>query len=475
MTKTYLELSQDAGTAHKFYEVIIDGTKVTIRYGRIGTDGTSSTKDYASADAAEKDAAKKIKAKKSKGYEEAVMGQRKKRAISRRAIASTTSSAKKAPVLWKFDSGSAAFGIYIDDKHCWVGNENGDVFKLNHKGEVVNQYKLPDGVKCIIADSDWIYVGCDDGNVYDLTGKLPRKAYEIKEDVDIYWLDINSGLLGVSDSTGVVNVIDYDDEEQWSKKSSGTGGWMVRCGDDGSIYHGHSNGVTSYNGQNGNKLWETKTTGAVLFGWRTDDTVLAGTGAARLHLLDKEGGSLGEMKGDGAFYSCAAAENNEYIFGGDSSSSIYCFDKQGNRLWKLATTCGSAYSMQYHNEKLYIVTTRGNLACIDASAEAIEKAKEGVLPQVTTISKPQQQVAVVNTDELEEADANMQGVLLKCIKEGGKLRVRALSPGYEASWNVQFPKNLRKEGTTYLVDEIRESAQGGFYRVFGNIFTKSDG
>lgn len=473
MTKTYLELSQDAGTAHKFYEVTVDNTNVTIRYGRIGTDGTTTSKDHATADAATKDAEKKIKAKKSKGYEEAVMGQRKKRAISRRSITSTKSTAKKAPVLWKFNSGSAAFGIYIDDRHCWLGNENGDVYKLNHKGEVINQYKLPDGVKCIIADNDWIYVGCDDGNVYDLTGKLPRKAYEIKEDVDIYWLDINSGLLGVSDSTGVVTVIDYDDEEQWSKKSKGNGGWMVRCDDAGRVYHGHSSGVTCYEGQNGNNLWHQGTKGAVLFGWRTNDTVLAGTGGAWLQLFDKDGSNLGEMKGDGSFYSCAASEDNEFIFGGDSSSSVYCFDKTGTRLWKLGTTCGSAYSMQYHKDKLYIVTTHGMLTCIDASSEAIEKAKEGEVPQAQNIKAPTQQVAVVNTDILEEAADDMQGVLLKCTKEGGKLRVKVLSPGYEANWNVQFPKNLRKEGATYIVDEVRESSQGGFYRVFGNIFTKT--
>ncbi|MBF6140420.1 hypothetical protein [Nocardia farcinica] len=31
-------------------------------------------------------------------------------------------------------------------------------------------------------------------------------------------------------------------------------------------------------------------------------------------------------------------------------------------LRKLATGCGSAYSMQYHDEKLYFVTTNGTLA-----------------------------------------------------------------------------------------------------------------
>jgi len=40
-------------------------------------------------------------------------------------------------------------------------------------------------------------VGCDDGNVYDLSGKFPRLAYEIDSQLDIYWLDICDGSISV--------------------------------------------------------------------------------------------------------------------------------------------------------------------------------------------------------------------------------------------------------------------------------------
>jgi len=61
--------------------------------------------------------------------------------------------------------------------HCWIGNQDGSIFVLDHDGNVLNQYRLPDGVKCIVADGAWVYAGCDNGCVYDLTGKLPRLAY----------------------------------------------------------------------------------------------------------------------------------------------------------------------------------------------------------------------------------------------------------------------------------------------------------
>ena len=44
--KTYLELSEDNGVAHKFYEVIVKGSEVIIRYGRIGTTGNTQSKTY---------------------------------------------------------------------------------------------------------------------------------------------------------------------------------------------------------------------------------------------------------------------------------------------------------------------------------------------------------------------------------------------------------------------------------------------
>ena len=469
--KTYLELSIDesVGSAHKFYEVAVEGTLLMIRYGRIGTDGSTSSKNFPTEELALKEAEKKIKAKKKKGYEEAVQGVRKKRSITRRSITSTSSTSKKAPVLWKFKSGSAAFGIYIDEEYCWIGNEKGRVFKLTHEGQVEAQFQLPDGVKCIIADGDWIYVGCDDGNVYDLTGKLPRLAYEINDNIDIYWIDVNNGLLGVSDQAGNITVINSEDEEQWTHKSAGNSGWMVRVDKAGRVYHGHSKGVTCYYGWDGSTVWNKKTKGSVLFGWQSGETVTVGTAQKSLTVFDKEGKQLLNMAADRPIFSCASAADNTYFFAGDNQSSIYCYSKEGARLWKLGSTCGSAYSMQYHQEKVFIVTTDGSLACIDASATAIEKAEAGETPEIQSIKAPKA-VAIIQTDILETTSDLSSGVELVCIKKGGKLRMRVLTPGYHADWNVQFPKNLRILGQHYRVDGIKEAEQGNFYRSFGNIY-----
>jgi predicted DNA-binding WGR domain protein len=466
-TKTYLELSEDAGVAHKFYEVVVNDADVTIRFGRIGDQGQSKTTTYSTTEKAIAEAEKKLKEKRKKGYEDAIVGVRQKRTITRRAIESTQSSAKKSPVLWQFASGGSAFGIFIDEQRCLVGNQNGNVFSLTPDGTVNQQFQLPDGVKCIVADDDWLYAGCDNGKVYDLNGKVPRVAYEIAEDVDIFWIDIADGILGVSDAAGNITTINHEEESQWHRKSRGSSGWMVRCDEIG-VYHGHSAGFTMYDWEDGRVIWEQPTGGAVLFGWQEESMVYAGTSNNRVYSFTKAGQASHIYKCDNTIYSCATASAGTYVFAGDSSSSIYCFDEKGDRLWKLATGCGSALSMQFHSDRLYIVTTNGTLACIDVSESAISAAQQGTVPQVVNIQDPKLQ-AVLPSTVLEQATNTTGGVILHCIKEGSHLRVRILSAGYEPTWNVQFPNELRREGAKYWVSEVRESARGGFYRAYGDI------
>ncbi len=488
--RTYLELSEDSGSSHKFYEVVINDTELAIRYGRIGDVGQSQKKSFASFEKAQAEAQKKINEKVKKGYQQAVQGVRQKRSVMRRAdllaqytappqprttrsrqtgaaraIVPKKPPLQQAPALWKFETRSCAYGIAISDSLCWMGNEDGNIFALTHDGEVRLKYKLPDSVKCLVADDVWLYVGCDDGNVYDLTGKAPRVAYEIAPDLQIFWLDISDGVLAVSDAKGKVTVINHEDESQWTKQSNGHMGWMVRCDEIG-VYHGHSSGVTMYDWEDGSQLWHRETEGIVLFGWQEEATIYAGTSWGRVHCFTKSGGESATYLCDSSIFSCAAADNGKYVFAGDHNEAIYCFNEAGERLWKLRTGCGSALSMQYFNERLYIVTNHGFLTCIDASEEAIRNAQAGTVPQAVQITAPT--VEAVSATALETTQDASAGVMVECFKEGGKLRVRVISAGYNKELRCQFPKGIRKEGARYMVDEVRE-ARGGFYRVLGDI------
>lgn len=64
----YFEFSE--GSSHKFWEIKLDGTSFTTRYGRIGTPGTETMKEYDSEEKAKKEYDKLIGEKVKKGYEE---------------------------------------------------------------------------------------------------------------------------------------------------------------------------------------------------------------------------------------------------------------------------------------------------------------------------------------------------------------------------------------------------------------------
>lgn len=468
--RTYLELSEDQGVAHKFYEVVISDTEVTIRYGRIGDKGAAKTQSFADNAKAKAFAEKKLREKRRKGYGDAVMGVRKKRAVTRRQIDSKPATTKsKAPLVWKFSTGRAAFGVFIDDDLCWVGNEAGRIFALNHEGQVQRQFKLPDGVKCLVADDQWRYAGCDDGTVYDISGKAPVAAYDIAEDVDIYWLDIRDGVLGVSDAQGNVVMINHEDESHWQKQSNGRSGWMVRCDEIG-VYHGHNSGLTMYDWEDGSVVWSQRLPSSVLFGWQEESTIYAGCGNKRVYQFTKRGEKGHEFLCDSTVFSCAAAEDGKYVFAGDNCSSIYCFGGDGKRKWKMATGCGSAFSMQFHNDRLFVVTTDGSLACYDVSEAAIEGAQAGQTFDAKIISAPSAASDVAPSTQVETvASAGATDVVVECYKEGSRLRVRPVGEGFHAGWHVQFPKHLREAGARYVVGGLKESGRGGFYRAYGDI------
>jgi Ca-activated chloride channel family protein len=61
------------------------------------------------------------------------------------------------------------------------------------------------------------------------------------------------------------------------------------------------------------------------------------------------------------------------------------------------------------------------------------------------------------------------GILIKCFRQGGKLRTRVISEGYNPDFDVLFPRHLREEGAIYVVDEVNMAESGTFYRACGDI------
>jgi predicted DNA-binding WGR domain protein len=59
------------GTSSKFWRAKVDGTTVTVNYGRIGTTGQTQPKDFGDVGAAQKEYDKLVREKRKKGYVDA--------------------------------------------------------------------------------------------------------------------------------------------------------------------------------------------------------------------------------------------------------------------------------------------------------------------------------------------------------------------------------------------------------------------
>jgi hypothetical protein len=384
---------------------------------------------------------------------------------------------KGLPILWAHRGEGQAVGLHLDDNEVWAGWESGDVVACSHDGEVLRRWKLPAGVDALVADEVWRYAGCRDGNIYDLTGRTPRVAYEVNKNAHVQWIDIYRGNLCASDSKGACTAVDIEQNPLFKYAPKGcTSGWMVRA-DGSGVYLGNSKGVTKLDWQ-GQKIW-TRSTGPIGYGWPEGDNVyvlanfaIHGTNVTALRKDDGKVVAVGKCESKEKHYnfaanaaSCAAKTGGDIMFGG-TRETIWAFDTKGNVVWETGTGVGSTCSMAYKDGRLYVVTHTGTFACLDVSDDAIARAKTKA--QKSAKVRKLEKIAVT-AREMEETKSVTAGVVVECIKDGGKLRVRVVSPGYRNDWHCQFPRDIREEGAKYVVDEVREAAQGGFYRVLGEI------
>lgn len=528
MAVYYLEYIAPTEHHHKFYELIVEQQTVKIRFGRIGTEGTQQIKDYPSSEIAQREAEKKLKEKQKKGYqlkvnlpaiEESINPstvtapsdktapknldpplalrsvKKSKSTPQSKSIPKSKSHPKSksnslinketiitplaaitfpsdpfvAPLRWQFASGFSSFGLAVERDYCWLGNEKGRVLKFDDQGNILEQYQLPRAVKSIVTDDLWVYVGCDNGVIYDMTGKIPYVAYEIESAADIFGLSITDGILGVSDVQGGLSKIDPEGEILWQRLSSGKQGWMI-CSDAQGFYHGHSKGLTFYELEQGRQLWHQATVGKVLFGCQTDECLYVATSGKQVQCFSKTGQLIASYLCDASVYCCAVDQVEKRLFAADSSGFIYGFNRQGQRRWKASTGCGAVLSMQLASQgkqQLYLATSQGILACMEVSDQALWGAVKGQFPDRLQVENTLAMIAAPPQD-LEKIHQGTEGILLECFRQGQRLRVRVLSPGYHTDWMVQFPRNLRQEGDRYLVETLHESSQG-FYRIQGDI------
>ncbi|MCB9610482.1 MAG: WGR domain-containing protein, partial [Polyangiaceae bacterium] len=64
----FVQLEFQDDRSHKFWEIRVEGDAHVVRYGRVGTQGQTKTKTFASNELATKAAEKLVESKRKKGY-----------------------------------------------------------------------------------------------------------------------------------------------------------------------------------------------------------------------------------------------------------------------------------------------------------------------------------------------------------------------------------------------------------------------
>lgn len=381
---------------------------------------------------------------------------------------------------WRFNMGKCdAFGLCLDHTkgQCWGGDEEGNVVQLDaESGELLQSYRLCAGVKCIASDGGWIYAGCNSGAIYDLTRGVPRLLCQVEDGADdeIYWMDIRHGQVAVSYCSGDLALVNCEGEVVWKKEGkTGSEGWMVRM-DDEAIFHGHSQGVVRYNWA-GKQQWHCKNAGIkdVKFGVQEGQFLYVAAKAGILKLDKKTGKILLEFKTSG-YSSSNTSCKNMVISAVEYDQSFEVFDGSTGGLQHSVHTGLAVMSMQMAPDgtRLYGVADGSCVFCVAPATFANKKAATKCM--VRALAKNNKPVMPEGAVEKASKAEVAAGVVLICVKENSKLRIRVddnNSGSYNTSWNVQFPVKLRKEGARYLVSGVEASAGGAFYRVVGDIKT----
>jgi hypothetical protein len=345
------------------------------------------------------------------------------------------------------------FDLWVNEQGCFTCNRDGWIIGINHQGEMIQQYRLSQSTRCLGSHAETIYVACDDGQIYEFTGKVPEGVYNLKlpntyfYTYQIYALKKTTKFWFITDAHGKFTCTDLDWQTQWQIEQPAY--WLpyLLCVDETAVYQGYYSGLICSEQATGKTLWQQKTDAPILCGDLLGNNLFFGCSDRHIYALSTEQPESVKQifTTAGIPYALILSPDGKYIIIADYDRQIYIINQQGNLQATITLEKGAAMAMKLWGDRLYVGTTQGMIVCFPLDLQSLQ------------------------TDQPSDTTATKQKVKLHCIKIGSKLKVRPLAAGYQQNWNVHFPQHLRKEGAIYFVDDLRADKQGKFYRIVGQI------
>ena len=289
----------------------------------------------------------------------------------------------------------------------------------------------------------------------------------------IIGMEIRDGLIAVSDNVGNLSACDIEGNQNWSRKSKGTCGWVIKADFEG-IYHGHTLGVSKYSPMDGNLLWETDLDSPILYGFlnRRDHILYLSSGNSIYLLSAKTGEQIGFYPTPSPLVCNAYDYDNHRLFAADNRGRIFCFksgddrEKEGKLI--LATATGtSILALFYAENKLFATTSDGKLSAYNVSDRALILLKPMINNKINIAALPiTRKVTTLDSLEISQPTPHLplmpksrltDEVIVECYREFDDLQIKEIANSlHDISFtSIQIdadhhPILLNKDGLRYV-------------------------
>ncbi|BAY27107.1 WGR domain-containing protein [Calothrix sp. NIES-2100] len=268
--------------------------------------------------------------------------------------------------------------LWVNEQGCWFCTREGQVLVINHQGEAIQQYTLPKLTRCLAGCEDAAYVSCDDGNLYDLTAKLPQPIYSLKSTGDYRYSYLilavaqTPDALLIADAYGHLQVLNTDLELQWQQHRADYWQSCFLRSDSETAYLGNYRGVSAYNLKTGQEKWIQQLSAPVLCGDLTAQEVIVGCSDRIIYGLQKTPTPQTAGTTVRPIYTCngmpyvlTLSVDEQSLFVGDYTGKIEQIDFNGNLKQAIQTQAGAITAVKFWGDRLYATTSQGVLICLN--------------------------------------------------------------------------------------------------------------
>jgi hypothetical protein len=273
------------------------------------------------------------------------------------------------------------FSVWVNHQGCWGSNRSGWILGLNHQGELIQQFKLKQFTRYLTsgfpAQDHTPLVSCEDGFIYDLTGKLPESIYSLPSPIAYAYQHIilalakSEDFLFITDVYGQLLCVNAVYKTQWQKHSPHHWLSFFLATDHDYLYQGYYRGVIAYVLATGNLLWEIATPAPVLCGVALDDVLILGCGDRQIYQVKKfanETSLSAIFRCSGIPYTIIKDSELARLLIADSDGKIYHLNYAGVPQELTQIPRGAVLAMQIWQNRLYAGTSEGEIICLNLNS-----------------------------------------------------------------------------------------------------------